>query len=159
MSALEALEAWCTPLQLACRLEAEAGFGDLQGRRDRFSGFIDTSLAAPPVGLEPAEKQQLAALAAAFGGYGEVSLASRQALVRQLRQALHELRCRRREVLPVAPPRLRLGPPAAAERATSGAAVRLTAQTPLAEVAGIGPKTATRLAALGLLVVRDLVHH
>jgi ATP-dependent DNA helicase RecG len=29
----------------------------------------------------------------------------------------------------------------------------------LAEVPGIGPKTATRLAALGLLVVRDLLHH
>jgi hypothetical protein len=36
---------------------------------------------------------------------------------------------------------------------------RLDPQTPLAEVTGIGPKTATRLAALGLLVVRDLVHH
>ena len=158
-SALEAVDAWCTPLQLACRLEAEAGFGDLQGRQDRFSGFVGATLSTPVAGLEAVELQQLTALARDFGGYGALALAGRQSLVRKLRQLLHDLRCRRREVLPVAPPRLRMVPPSAAERGGNGAAVRLTAQTPLAEVAGIGPKTATRLAALGLLVVRDLVHH
>ena len=158
-SALEAVDAWCTPLQLACRLEAEAGFGDLQGRQDRFSSFVGATLSTPVAGLEALELQQLTALARDFGGYGALALAGRQSLVRKLRQLLHDLRCRRREVLPVAPPRLRLVPPSAAERGGNGAAVRLTAQTPLAEVAGIGSKTATRLAALGLLVVRDLVHH
>ncbi len=156
---VQALERWCTPLQLACRLEADAGFGDLQGRRDRFSGFIDTSLAAAPEGLEPAEMQQLAALARDFTGYGALALAGRQSLVRRLRQALHELRRRRQEVRPVGPPRLRLGPPDPAAGPSAGGAQRFDPQTPLAEVAGIGPKTATRLAALGLLVVRDLVHH
>ncbi|MDM7952097.1 MAG: ATP-dependent DNA helicase RecG [Cyanobium sp. CZS 25K] len=156
---MEALDAWCRPLQLACRLEAEAGFADLQGRRDRFSGFVGASLTTPAAWLEASERQQLAALARDFASYGELALAARQSLVRKLRQALHELRCRRREVLPVAPPRLRRLPPSAAERAASGADVRLAPQTPLSEVAGIGPKTATRLAALGLLVVRDLVHH
>ncbi|MEA5412509.1 hypothetical protein VB737_12095, partial [Synechococcus sp. BA-120 BA3] len=65
----QALERWCTPLQLACRLEAEGGFGDLQGRRDRFSGFVATSLAAAPQGLEPAEQQQLAVRARDVAGY------------------------------------------------------------------------------------------
>jgi ATP-dependent DNA helicase RecG len=158
-TALEAVDAWCTPLQLSCRLEAEAGFGDLQGRRDRFSGFIETSLAAPPEGLEIAERQQLDALARDFAGYGALALAGRQSLVRRLRQALHELRRRRQEVRPVGPPRLRLVPTGAAAGPPAGGPQRLDPQTPLSEVPGIGPKTATRLAALGLLVVRDLVHH
>ena len=73
-----------------------------------------------------------------------------------------------RSELPVSPPRLRLtelaatspGDPAALS-AGGRRAERppLRPETPLAEVPGIGPRTASRLAGLGLLLVGDLIRH
>ncbi len=152
-------DAWCTPLQQACRLEAERGFGDLQGRRDTFSGFVRASLMAPATDLGAAERQRLVALARGFDAYAGLALGERRSLVQRLRQALHELRHARRQERPVGPPRLRLHPQAPEAAPGRRGPPRFAPDTPLAEVAGIGPKTAIRLAALGLLVVRDLVHH
>lgn len=149
--------AWCGPLQKACELEAERGFGDLQGRADTFSGFVRRTLQAPPEGLGEAEGRQLDSLRQGFDRYDQLSAAQRQRLVRQLRQGLHELQCRFREPLPVAPPRLRLVPaPATPEPPPSR---RLDPATPLGQVPGIGPKLATRLASLGLFLVDDLLRH
>ncbi|MFO7630190.1 MAG: ATP-dependent DNA helicase RecG, partial [Prochlorococcaceae cyanobacterium] len=55
------------------------------------------------------------------------------------------------------PPRLKLSVGAAP--AGSAASGRLEADTPLVEVRSIGPKTASRLAALGLLLARDLLRY
>ncbi|MEB3317444.1 MAG: ATP-dependent DNA helicase RecG [Cyanobacteriota bacterium] len=151
------MRAWCGPLQKACELEAERGFGDLRGRADTFSGFVRRTLSAPPEGLGEAAARQLHSLRQGFDRYDQLSAAQRQRLVRQLRQGLHELQCRFREPLPVAPPRLRLLPvPAPAE---TKAPRPLAPATPLGEVPGIGPKLATRLATLGLFLVDDLLRH
>ena len=152
-------EAWYGPLQQACRLEAERGFGDLQGRRASFSDFVRTVLAVPPEDVVSAERQRLGVLAQEFGGYPSLALGQRQSLVRRLRQTLHDLYRQRREQRPVGPPRLRLASGTATEKPEGREALRISPETPLAEVSGIGPRTATRLAALGLLVARDLVHH
>ena len=170
-----ALEAWLAPLQQACRLEAERGFGDLMGRHQTFSAFVAHSLASPPAelaqgGLAPTSLAGLAKLAEAFGRYGEAELGRRQLLVQQLRQGLHQLRVVTRPVLPLAPPRLRLAdpagpapagsaPPAGASGARAAGSRPLQPSTPLAAVSGIGPRTATRLAGLGLLLVGDLIRH
>ena len=159
---LPGFEIWCAPLQQACRLEAERGFADLLGRQETFSRFIARSLAQPCDGLSPAALASLSALSSGFEGYACEGLGRRQQLVRQLRQLLHQLRVELRPVLPVSAPRLRLAPPAAAgqangERALNGP--RLLPATPLGEIRGVGPRTATRLAALGLLVAGDLVRH
>jgi len=155
------LRAWCGPLQKACELEAERGFGDLQGRADTFSGFVRRSLRAAPEGLGDAEGRQLDSLRQGFERYEQLSAAQRQRLVRQLRQGLHELQCRFRTPLPVAPPRLRLlaDPSPTASPTESPASRRLDPATPLGEVPGIGPKLATRLAGLGLFQVDDLLRH
>jgi ATP-dependent DNA helicase RecG len=151
------LRAWCGPLQKACALEADRGFGDLQGRADTFSGFVRRCLSAPPEGLGTAETQLLHNLLQEFGRYGQSSAAQRQRLVAQLRQGLHQLQCRFRPPLPVAPPRLRLPPTTAAPEPSTSR--RLEPATPLGEVPGIGPKLATRLANLGLFQVADLLRH
>ena len=156
-SAAGGLRAWCGPLQKACELEAERGFGDLQGRADTFSGFVRRSLSAPPEGLGEAEVRQLHTLREGFHRYEQLSAAQRQHLVCQLRQGLHQLQCRFREPLPVAPPRLRLLPTASPPE--PAASCRLERTTPLGEVPGIGPRLATRLASLGLFLVDDLLRH
>ena len=191
-------EEWLRALQQALQLEAQRGFGDLQGRRQCFSAFLAGSLAAPPLPLPPALQQPLEALAREFEGYGQLNLARRQSLVRQGRERLHQLRQHWQPPAPLAPPQLRLAadpassprgsvravaspwapagasppapaasriaPPQAAGRAgarTAGSTgpAPLRHDTPLSAIAGIGPKTATRLAQLGLLLVRDLVHY
>jgi ATP-dependent DNA helicase RecG len=151
------LRVWCSPLQKACELEAERGFGNLQGRANTFSGFVRRSLATPPEGLAPEDRRQLDTLREGFNRYDQLSASERQRLVRQLRQGLHQLQCRFREHLPVSPPRLRLmttpspGEPQARRRLEPG--------TPLGEVPGLGTRLATRLASLGLFQVGDLLRH
>ena len=152
------LRAWCVPLQKACALEAERGFGDLRGRADTFSGFVRRTLSAPPAGLGEADGRQLAVLRQGFDRYDQLSASQRQRLVCQLRQGLHALQCRFRPPQTVAPPRLRLlAPSPSPETSTEGR--RLEPSSPLGQVPGIGPKTATRLAALGLFQVEDLLRH
>jgi ATP-dependent DNA helicase RecG len=153
-----ALEAWCSALQQACRLEAERGFPDVTGRRETFSRFTSRCLAELPADLPPQQAGQLTPLQTGFASYGDRTLAERQRLVQRLRQALHGLRLALEPQRPVAPPRLRLADSPVAPAAGSVAG-RLAPDDPLAAVPSIGPRTATRLASLGLLVVRDLLHH
>jgi ATP-dependent DNA helicase RecG len=183
----QALESWLSSLQQACRLEAERGFGDLMGRHETFASFVARNLEAPPSVLTPDTVRSLALLATAFRRYRQEDLGRRQHLVRQLRQGLHQVRVQSRPVLPVAPPRLRLlsadgggessrpsrqqgsgsslpsSSPYASATPAGGPAERvirpLLADTPLAEMPGIGPRTATQLAGLGLLLVGDLIAH
>ena len=154
------LRAWCDPLHRAARLEADRGFGDLQGRADTFSGFVCRTLSQPPEGLNSEDQRRLETLRQGFSRYDQLSAASRQRLVCQLRQGLHLLLCRSRPPLPVAPPRLRLlSADAPAETAPPEAARQINPSTPLGQVPGVGPRLATRLAGLGLFLVEDLLRH
>ena len=157
-----ALEPWLQPLQQALGLEAARGFANLKGRQSCFSAFLAQQLQQGPQGLPAAELERVLALREGFLRYDELSLARRQSLVRQCRERLHALRQAHRPVLAVAPPRLRLVPasqPASQPRGKAGAVRNFNADTPLAEIPGVGPKTASRLAQLGLLLARDLLHY
>ena len=146
------------PLQQGLQLEADRGFGDLQGRREPFHAFLARELRQPPAGCSPPQLAQLDELASRFEGYGGLTLSQRQQLVRRTRQHLHELQRSLEPPTPVAPPRLRLVPsgttqvPQVADRS-------IRPDTPLAELRGVGPKGAAKLAALNLWLVRDLVRY
>ena len=151
------LQAWIAPLQQGLQLEADRGFGNLQGRQDTFAAFLRQQLNAIPLTLQPREQELLTSLLERYARYEQLSLAQRQRLVRQSREWLLILRQRcRPPAPPMAPPRLRL---LSGSSQAQGQADALGLSTPLAEVRGIGPKTATRLAQLGLLLVRDLLHY
>ena len=157
-----ALDPWLQPLQQALELEAARGFANLKGRQSCFSAFLAQQLLQGPQGLPAAELERVLALREGFLRYDELSLARRQSLVRQCRERLHALRQAHRPVLAVAPPRLRLVPASqpASQPGGKAAAVRnFNADTPLGEIPGVGPKTASRLAQLGLLLARDLLHY
>jgi len=144
-------------LQQGLQLEADRGFGNLQGRREHFDAFLYRNLSQPPEGLPPHQQRLLEQLAAQFAGYAELQQAQRQSLVRRTRQALHELQRAHAPQRPPAPPRLRLVPDAAGTPAA--ATTTIHPDTPLAEIKGVGPKSAARLAALDLWVARDLVRY
>lgn len=147
---------WLRTLQQALLLESERGFTDLLGRRERFSCFLARSLQQPPQGL-PDGDTRCQQLATGFAAYPQLSSARRQSLVRECRQHLHQLRQGLQPPTPMGPPRLRL--PEASVPAPAAADTGLLADTPLGEIRGVGPRTAARLAQLGLFVVRDLVHY
>jgi ATP-dependent DNA helicase RecG len=144
------------PLQQGLQLEADHGFGNLQGRREPFQAFLSRSLREVPHPLPPHQQQLLSQLAEQFDAYGELSQARRQALVRRTRQSLHELQRAHAPALPVSAPRLRLVSDAPQPSGTVGV---IHPQTPLSEIKGVGPKSAARLAALDLWVARDLVRY
>ncbi|MCP9926914.1 ATP-dependent DNA helicase RecG [Cyanobium sp. CH-040] len=148
-----AAESWFRTLHQALQLESDRGFGDLTGRRERFSVFLARSLRQPPEGLRPAATEL--ELAEQFTRYSDLTQSQRQHLVTRCRQCLQAWRQRSRPADPPGPPRLRLVEPAPAPAALA----RLTADTPLAEIPGVGPRTATRMAQLGLFVARDLLHY
>ncbi|MCU0528936.1 MAG: ATP-dependent DNA helicase RecG [Cyanobium sp. Prado107] len=148
-----AAEAWFRTLHQALQLEADRDFIDLTGRRERFSVFLARSLRQPPAGLRPGTPEL--ELAARFAGYADLTQGQRQHLVTRCRQCLQAWRQRSRPAPLPGAPRLRLVEPSPA-----GAGVaQLTADTPLGEISGVGPRTASRLAQLGLFVVRDLLHY
>ena len=165
---------WLATLQQALRVEAERGFSDLQGRQECFSAFLTRSCGQPPDSLtrRPEDQRALAELAAGFEGYSGLSPARRQTLVRQCRERLHALRRSLEPPASVAPPRLPRrdvpSPAAGGRSATSGDAgnrrvnhgkATIEPDTPLGAIHGIGARTATQLAAMGLLLARDLVRH
>jgi ATP-dependent DNA helicase RecG len=164
------LESWSAPLQQACQLETDKGFIDLRGRRETFAQFLCRCLSDPPSGLPATERDALRGQGRRFSDYANLAPDRRRQLVVALRQELHGL-CRRHRppAPPPAPPRLRLAPldpaeaagqRAGAQRAPKPAGTRrIDPETPLGQIPGIGARTATRLAALGLLVARDLAHH
>ena len=146
------------PLQQGLQLEADRGFGDLQGRREPFHAFLARELRQPPAGCSPPQLAQLDELASRFEGYGGLTLSQRQQLVRRTRQHLHELQRSLEPPNPVAPPRLRLVP-SGTTQVPQVADHSIRPDTPLAELRGVGPKGAAKLAALNLWLVRDLVRY
>ncbi|MEB3322790.1 MAG: ATP-dependent DNA helicase RecG, partial [Synechococcaceae cyanobacterium] len=130
-------------------------FPNLRGRRHRYGEFVRHCLAAPPAAFPAAERQRLAELDNAFAGYDGLAPERRRRLVTRLRQVVEQLRSRHRPTPSPPPPRLHRvehGPPAPP-------AAPLPPEAPLAAVPGIGPRTAGRLAEMGLLVACDLIHH
>jgi len=157
LTSAQPLQAWFRTLQQALQLEVDRDYVDLLGRRERFSAFMARSLLQPAEGLRSGGSEQ--ELARRFEQYGDLSPGQRRSLVVQCRQHLHDWRRRLQPVEPPPPPRLRLAPDSASAPTAAPSGGQLRPETPLAELRGIGPRTATRLAQLGLFVVRDLIHH
>jgi ATP-dependent DNA helicase RecG len=118
-------------LQQGLQLEADRGFGNLQGRREPFQAFLSRSLGQVPIPLPAHQQQLLDQLAEQFAGYEALNQSRRQSLVRRTRQALHELQRAHEPVRPPAPPRLRLVADAPAPVPSVG---RIDPETPLSEI-------------------------
>ena len=156
--ALERFLVWIRPLQQALSLEVDRGFSNLQGRNERFDSFMQRELGTPPqIPLPGDVPPRLQALAEEFADYASLDDAARRRQVTVVRQWLHALRQRLEPSAPMAPPRLKVAQRSSSSGASTSAAPGL--DSPLAQVKGIGPKLAERLASLGLLLVRDLILH
>ena len=158
VTGIAAFTQWARPLQQALELEADRGFGNLQGRRERFSSFLARQCGEPPAGLPLPDQGALGQLADDYRLYDSFSPARRQSLVRRSRQRLHDIQRALQPALPPAPPRLNR-PQESPVPAPAPDLAGLQPQTPLGQIRGIGPKAAEKLAALGLFVARDLIRY
>ncbi|MAR05716.1 MAG: ATP-dependent DNA helicase RecG [Cyanobium sp. NAT70] len=145
------------PLQKALSVEIDRGCPDLQGRRQRFHDFLDQQLSMPPeIPWPTGSRERLEDLQQRFSEYESLELAARRRLVIETRQWLHALRCRLEPSAPMAPPKLKLRQ---GETKHGGRREAVCLDSPVSAVQGAGPKLATRLAQMGLLLVRDLLRH
>ncbi len=158
VTGVAAFTQWARPLQQALELEADRGFGNLQGRRERFSSFLARQCGEPPAGLPLPDQGALGQLADDYRLYDSLSPARRQSLVRRSRQRLHDIQRALQPALPPAPPRLNR-PQESPVLAPAPDLAGLQPQTPLGQIRGIGPKAAEKLAALSLFVARDLIRY
>ncbi|NBQ21740.1 MAG: DNA helicase RecG, partial [Synechococcaceae bacterium WB6_3B_236] len=150
------LDLWLKRLQRSLSLEVDHGFQNLQGQRCLFNEFIATSCSQPPQQLFAQHRLGLQVFINPFELYPSKDQAQRRRLVIQLRQHLHGLRKALDPELPIGPPRLRINglPPG------QGAPEQiLQLDTPLGQVKAIGPRLATRLLPLGLVLVGDLLRY
>ena len=118
--ALERFLIWIRPLQQALSLEAERGFSDLEGRKERFHCFMQRELATPPeIPLPGDVSPRLQSFADGFADYASLGDAARRRQVTVVRQWLHALRQRLEPSAPMAPPRLKVAQRSASATASS----------------------------------------
>ena len=79
-------------LQKALSVEADRGFNDLVGKRQRFSEFLSDSLLHPPSALPSADQQRWRTLSEEFGRYNNLTFVQRQHLVADARRFLYQTR-------------------------------------------------------------------
>lgn len=173
-------------LQQALAIEAERGFNDLQGNQYRFSQFLQVNL-QQVLGLNPAfaslpleggEVERVQQLLGDYQRYPELTYAQRQHLIAETRRSLYQIQ-KRLGTSPPSSPSGRVGeaipgqspppsssPPSPPKLPKTAPLVtpndRLPPaklDLPLSKLNGVGPKTAEKLAKLGLLEVRDVLFY
>ena len=148
-------------LQKALSVEAERGYGNLQGKQYRFHEFLCLAFGnLPPGGISASERRRWQKFAQDFTGYDELTVSQRQRLVTQARQFLHNLRQSLETPVqsPAAKaPRTKL---VAQEKSNSlhhTNAITLT--QPLSHLPEIKRRKGNPLERLGLVTVRDLLFY
>lgn len=157
-------------LQKALTVEADRGFNDLEGKQYRFSEFLTISLREPPAAMSADNQRRWQDLGNQFMTYSELDFRQRQHLVADTRRFLHQMqrayeattkqeegdRPNTRSVVK-SPKTTPLTPIPASQVATP--TTRINLDMALTYLPKVGPKSAEKLAKLGLLTVRDLLFY
>jgi ATP-dependent DNA helicase RecG len=171
-------------LQKALSVEAERGFNDLQGKEHRFSEFLSLNLNHVPPSFPEVDQQRWRELGNQFTTYSELSFAQRQHLVADTRRFLHQMRKVYESQMELdsgegessgasggksgQSSTSRTGAAAKSPKTTAlntppthvpTPATRITLDQSLTYLPKVGPKSAEKLAKLGLLTVRDLLYY
>lgn len=167
-------------LQRALSLEAEVGFTDLRGREQTFSQFLGSVFGQDPPSdwvLNGDDRRRWKELGSRYTLYSELELPERQHLVAETRRWLERVRRQQELSRPsshqpgsfAASLPQRSGFPAVGVATTPPEAGRstispslpagLSLEQPLQFLKGIGPKSAEKLAQLGLHSVRDALYY
>ncbi|MDX2271527.1 MAG: ATP-dependent DNA helicase RecG [Cyanobacteriota bacterium] len=135
-------------LHKALAVEAEQGFADLQGRQQKFSQFLAGSLAQHPPAewhLDEDDRRKWRELGSRYGEYADLPLGERQHLVAETRRWLYQVK-------------KQLEPPPAPKPSYLPKS-ELSLEQSVQFLKGMGPKSAEKLAQLGILTVRDVLYY
>lgn len=155
-----------TRLQKALSVEADRGFNDLKGNQFRFSEFLHLSLSDSSTELPKSEREKCQAIASQFAKYSELEFAQRQHLVAETRRFLHQVKKSEEKAASVLEKSPSVKEKPASTRKVAPAAI--APETPPRDIPliqaitylpGIGPKSAEKLAKLGLYYVRDVLYY
>ena len=154
-------------LQKALAFEAEAGFNDLQGNQYRFSEFLQIALGEPSPVLGRPDRQKLQTLAEKYSSYGDLEFADRQHLVAETRRTVYSLKQSTQQPIQqsVQPPTKDSATKTIIHSTTnSSKQFSPSGKIPDLEqsvtyLPGVGPKSAEKLAKLGIITVRDLLYY
>ncbi|MBE9011328.1 ATP-dependent DNA helicase RecG [Pseudanabaenaceae cyanobacterium LEGE 13415] len=153
-------------LQKALSVEADRGFNDLEGNQFRFSEFLHLSLSDSSAELPKTEREKCRAIADQYSKYSELEFAQRQHLVAETRRFLYQIKKAEEQANST-----KEKSPSVKEQPSSTrkvAAAPVVSETPTRDIPliqaitylpGIGPKSAEKLAKLGLYYVRDMLYY
>ncbi|BAU11770.1 DNA helicase [Leptolyngbya sp. NIES-3755] len=155
-------------LQKALSVEADRGFNDLEGNQFRFSEFLHLSLSDSSAELPKTEREKCRAIANQYSKYSELEFAQRQHLVAETRRFLYQVKKTEEKAASVKekPAEKTVKEKPASTRKIAAAPV--VPETPARDIPliqaitylpGIGPKSAEKLAKLGLYYVRDMLYY
>ncbi len=155
------LQRWLKPLKLAFTIEAEHGFQNILGRGEHFDTFVSRELVNPPSFLRTSDLyEKLDFLSKGFNEYSIKSDKSRRRLISDSRLLLYNISKLTDVVEKVKPPRLKLidDKSSSLNQSNSGN-LDLSLESYLSEIPGIGTKNASRLLAIGLVTIKDLLNY
>ncbi len=146
-------------LQRALAVEAERGFDDIQGRQYRFSEYLHQSLTAVLLTLgSPPQQSRCQSLVTQYRQYSDLPLSKRQHVVAETRRLILQVQQDYRQQVEAAMPKT-LRQPAVRSPSPSPSSSHISLDLSLMYLKGIGPKSADRLAKLGLYSVRDMLFY
>ena len=157
----DVLKAWIRSIQKALTVEVDHGFTNIQGRTNKFSSFLKTSLLKCPTSLIPEiELCKLQEIALKYEEYESMSMDLRRRTIVQTRKSLHDLykyderqkitnslniKIKKSEIFDF--------------NKTKSMQDSIDLGSPISAIRGVGPKQAERLSGLGLFLIRDLINY
>ncbi len=151
-------------LQQALSIEAEKGFSNLQGKQFLFADFLDVSLREQlPPDWEMSDRLQAKTLASQYAQYHELPLTRRQHLIAETRRLLYEVRRREIAETSAAPknkkPKTEAITETKVDTTEPKAIKKISPDTALSQVEGVGSFLAQKFTRLDLHTVRDVLNY
>ena len=150
-------------LQKALSVEAEHGFNNLEGNQYHFGEFLHLNFSQPDGALPDPDRARCQEIASQFANYVDLTFSQRQHLVAETRRFLYQVK------------KTADGTTKQSTESSDQPAVKKVVVSPrtspivdnrnisldqaLAYLPGVGPKSAEKLAKLGLLTVRDMLYY
>lgn len=151
-------------LQKALSVEAEHGFNNLEGNQYHFGEFLHLNFSQPDATLPDRDQSRCQEIASQFASYADLTFSQRQHLVAETRRFLFQVKkaseeIEKKSIYSADQPSDKkvIASPRTSPIVESNHNISLDQS--LTYLPGVGPKSAEKLAKLGLLTVRDMLYY
>ncbi len=152
---------WLKPIQKAFTLEADTGFSNLHGRKQRFNSFIVSAISSSPQALLNTKYAiDIKSLEKSFEAYPNLDADSRRRLVVASRKLFHNLSKSLADDAISKPPHLKVHQ---SNNHNSNpldiSNHKLNLNSSIISIKGIGPKLSDKLSNLGIFLIKDILYY